>query len=108
MSVEGAAIVASILLAFSIDAWWDNVQADINTKEILSAVRLEMESNLLSLQDSIENHTGIVEAVGVAQDQGSIDGVLRSAVIDVEVFEPSTGALEHGSIGYVDRSRNVG
>jgi len=106
ISAEGAAIVASILLAFAIDAWWDSVQADINTKEILGAVRLEMESNLSSLQDSIEHHIGIVEAVSVAQDQGSIDGVLDSAVIDVEVFEPSTGALDTlvatGMLGDID------
>ena len=106
ISVEGAAIVASILLAFAIDAWWDNYQADNDTQEILDAVRLEMESNVTRLQDSIAHHVAIVDAVRVAQNQGSIDGLVDTAVIDVETFEPSTGALETlvatGMLGEID------
>ena len=94
ISAEGAAIVASILLAFAIDARWDSEQADTNTQEIQGAVRLEMAANLPSLQDSVEHHVAIVEAVRLAQDQMSINGLLDTAVIDVEVFEPSTGALD--------------
>ncbi len=104
--MEGAAIVASILLAFAIDAWWDNYQADNDTQEILDAVRLEMESNVTRLQDSIAHHVAIVDAVRVAQNQGSIDGLVDTAVIDVETFEPSTGALETlvatGMLGEID------
>ncbi len=106
ISVEGGAIIASILLAFAIDAWWDSVQADNKTQEILDALRLEMESNLTNLQDSIAHHEEIVEAVRVAQDQKSTVGVQETAVIDVEVFEPNTGALDTliatGMLGDVD------
>ena len=103
---EGTAIVISILLAFSIQAWWDSVQADSKTQEILDALRIEMESNLINLQDSIAHHEEIVEAVRVAQDQNSTAGVLETAVIDVEVFQPNTGALDTliatGMLGDVD------
>ena len=45
ISVETAAIVASILLAFSIDAWWDRVQDRAEEREILSLLRAEFEAN---------------------------------------------------------------
>jgi len=106
LSAEGAAIVASILLAFAIDAWWDDVQSDARTREVLDAVHLEMESNLSSLQDSIARHEEIRLAISLAQDQMSIDGLLNEAVIAVEVFEPSTGALDTliatGMLGSID------
>ncbi len=106
ISAEGAAIIASILLAFAIDAWWDGVQADRDTQEILDAVLVEMESNLTSLQDSITHHEEIVDAIKIALEQTSIAGLLDEAVIDVEVFEPSTGALDTlivtGMLGAID------
>jgi hypothetical protein len=106
LSVEAAAIIASILFAFAIDAWWDSVQTDNKTQEILDALRLEMESNLINLQGSIAHHEEIVEAVRVAQDQKSTAGVQETAVIDVEVFEPNTGALDTliatGMLGDID------
>ncbi len=84
------------------------MQADNKTQEILDALRLEMESNLTNLQDSIAHHEEIVEAVRVAQDQKSTVGVQETAVIDVEVFEPNTGALDTliatGMLGDVDDS----
>ena len=106
LSIEAMAIVASILFAFAIDAWWDDNQTDRKTQEILNAVRLEMESNLSSLQDSISHHDSIVEAIQKALDQRSAAGLLPVAVIDVEVFEPNTGAIDTlvatGMLGEVD------
>ena len=94
ISAEAAVIIASILFAFAIDAWWDGVKTDRNTQEILDAVLVEMESNLTGLQNSISHHEEIVEAIKIALEQSSIAGLLDEAVIDVEVFEPSTGALD--------------
>lgn len=78
----------------------------METQEILDAVRLEMESNLSSLQDSISHHELIVEAIQQAQDQKSAAGVLSIAVIEVEVFEPNTGAIDTliatGRLGEID------
>jgi len=94
ISAEGATIIASILFAFAIDAWWNGVQADRDTQEMLEAVLFEMEANLDSLQDSIAHHAEIVAAINIVQEQKSISGLLEAAVIDVEVFEPSEGALD--------------
>ena len=106
ISAEAAAVIVSILFAFAIDAWWDGVKTDRDTQEILDAVLVEMESNLTGLQDSIAHHEEIVEAIDTAQDQMSVAGLLDTAVIDVEVFEPGTGALDTliatGMLGAID------
>lgn len=106
ISAEGAAIIASILFAFAIDAWWDGVQVDRETRKILDAIRIEMDSNLTTLQGSIAHHEEIVEAIQIAQAQMSTAGVQNIAVIDVEVFEPSRGALDTliatGMLGEID------
>lgn len=106
IAAEGTAIIASILLAFAIDAWWEGEQADRKTRQVLEAVRLEMVSNLENLRDSIAHHEEIVEAIRTAQHQESTAGVQNIAVIDVEVFEPRTGALDTliatGMLGDID------
>ena len=94
LSVEAAAIVASILLAFAIDAWWNELQSDRAVGEVLKAVRSEMQFNLEALEISIIHHEEIVAAIETAQNNGTTDGLTEKAVIDVEVFEPSTGALD--------------
>jgi len=94
VSVEAAAIVASILLAFSIDAWWNEIQSDRAVGEVLKAVRSEMQFNEEALEISIIHHEEIVAAIDRAQKNGPADGFTEKAVIDVEVFEPSTGALD--------------
>jgi len=45
ISVEAAAIVASILLAFSIDAWWQNRQIQIEEQEVLAGLKAEFVAN---------------------------------------------------------------
>ncbi len=94
LSVEAAAIVASILLAFAIDAWWNELQSDRAVGEVLKAVRSEMQFNVEALGISIVRHEEIVAAIGTAQNNGTVEGLPRKAVINVEVFEPSTGALD--------------
>lgn len=106
LAVEASAIIGSILFAFAVDAWWDDHQTDLKTQEILDAVRLEMQSNLSNLQDSIAHHEDIANAIRKAQDQKSTNGVHSIAVLDVEVFEANTGALDTliatGMLGGID------
>jgi len=45
LSVEAAAVVASILLAFAIDAWWDERIERTEEKEILQSLQVEFEAN---------------------------------------------------------------
>ena len=49
---EGAAIVAGILLAFAIDAWWDD-QVEIKEEQrLLAALANEFESNINVLREA--------------------------------------------------------
>ena len=41
IAVEAAAIVVSILLAFAIDAWWDDRQERIEEREVLLGLKSE-------------------------------------------------------------------
>jgi hypothetical protein len=43
--VEGVVIVGSILLAFGIDAWWDERTVRNDVAEALAAVRMESDGN---------------------------------------------------------------
>ncbi len=51
---EGAAIVASILLAFWIQAWWDDNQEERQLHEILEALEEAFSGNLSLINESIE------------------------------------------------------
>jgi hypothetical protein len=46
IAIEAAAIVMSILLAFAIDAWWDNRQDRSEEQRILVGLKAEFEQNL--------------------------------------------------------------
>jgi hypothetical protein len=59
---EAAAIVASILLAFAIDAWWDRTQQEALEAEWLAAVRFDLEASRDQINDSINEAEAIVGA----------------------------------------------
>jgi len=54
LSVEAAAIVLSILLAFSIDAWWQDYSDQIRVNEYLSQVRIDTQDNLGRLTEALQ------------------------------------------------------
>ena len=60
--VEGAAIVASILLAFAIDAWWEDRQLAQETAEDLAIVKAELAENIRLVQVTIDIINQVVEA----------------------------------------------
>ena len=59
---EAAAIVASILLAFAIDAWWDRTQQEALEAGWLAAVRFDLEATRDQINDSINEAEAIVGA----------------------------------------------
>jgi len=62
--LEGAVIVASILLAFSIDAWWDNRIDHQREREHLVSMRTEFQASLSGLDEvlsSIQGHAKNIE-----------------------------------------------
>ena len=62
ISVEAAAIVASILLAFAIDAWWSARQLAVQEQEIIAQLRAELEFNERMLDEHRRLQLNIIAA----------------------------------------------
>jgi hypothetical protein len=63
IAVEASAIVASILLAFAIDAWWSARQLHLDEQHILRQLEAEFEANTTLLAERRRNHVEILEAI---------------------------------------------
>ena len=63
ISIEALAIVASILLAFAIDAWWANVQERGFEHEILLSLQEEFQDHRDELEQQRITHTSLLGAV---------------------------------------------
>lgn len=61
--VEGAVIVASILLAFGIDAMWDQHKERLEEAEVLASLESDFRENLESVNKIIEAYEGFAERV---------------------------------------------
>ena len=116
ISVEAAAIVASILLAFSMDAWWDSVQDRAEEREIISLLRAEFEANQKVLTRTAGIHRlnlgAMQEIISVSESVISIDdeslGLLFLQAAGTPHYNPATGALAATiSSGRIDLIRNV-
>jgi hypothetical protein len=59
--IEATAIVASILLAFMIDAWWDDTQQRESDTAQLHGVLNELESHRLLLAEAMKSHQTTVD-----------------------------------------------
>ena len=51
--VEAAAIVASILLAFAIDAWWEDRQERVLEQQYLASLKADFQADIEELDDAI-------------------------------------------------------
>jgi hypothetical protein len=91
---EAVVIIFSILVAFSLDAWWEDRKIESDVRDILLAVHAETETNLARLETSTLHRKQIIDGLEVANRQESTVGVHSTAVIDIEDFEPSSGAMD--------------
>ena len=100
LTLEATAIVGSILLAFAIDAWWEERQGRHEEQQILQGLHAEFEENRVVLQrhfarhleeiQSLEQVLGAIEH-GRDDDAGStIDTVLNG------MLTPSTTDIGNG------------
>lgn len=60
---EGTAIVLSILLAFSIDAWWEERQERADEQQIILALKAEFEANRLEAKAVINHHEDSIRRI---------------------------------------------
>jgi len=54
LSIEAAAIVASILLAFAIDAWWDESRQQKHLQSVLTGLEAAFSENVTLIDENIE------------------------------------------------------
>lgn len=100
--VEGVVIVSSILLAFSIDAWWDGVQDRSDERLVLEALQVEFADNLEDLRAVHQVHveyaaelSQLVNLMASVPDGRSIqvaDSLLQP-LISFRTADPAMGAL---------------
>lgn len=60
---EGAAIVVSILLAFSIEAWWEDFQDRSEERGILLSLKSEFEQNLTFIETEISYRNAVIQSI---------------------------------------------
>lgn len=102
--IEGVVIVASILLAFGIDAWWDERQLRVELLENLSSVREEIEGNLDALAvEALFHETAeasiddLVARIDASEGDAWLtmpDTIASFAFVFPPIFDASTGALD--------------
>ena len=99
---EGLAIVASILLAFGIDAWWQDRQTRFEEQQILQGLKEEFVSVHKVLTDHMAQHLGRVQSLekllieienGPSDDAGPI---VELALL--EMVSPTTSDLGNGTL----------
>jgi len=101
---ESLAVIASILIAFGLDAWWarqgaqDELRAELlNVRQELTANHEEFETRREQhrrAQASIGRFLRILEASPGAPRVVVSDSVLMEAFVFVPTSDPSTGALD--------------
>ena len=82
--IEGAVIVGSILLAFSLDAWWDGRNRDEELLGQLEVVSAEMQSTREALELAVDSHERS------ASHAARLSEILQRVVDGTEVTIPDT------------------
>jgi hypothetical protein len=98
------AIVASILLAFAIDAGWDTLQLRQDERESIADLLADFEQSLERLDLVAAHHRRSIEAgvqlllsTGGSEpipDGPRLDSLVMAALVDFATFEPASGALD--------------
>ncbi|MDX1396175.1 MAG: hypothetical protein R3195_17475 [Gemmatimonadota bacterium] len=112
---EIVVVVLSILIAFALDAWWDESVERGREKELLAALLAEFEANREPLELRIDNH----RRLGTGQDEladlldassapsVTVPDSLLITLLITPTFDPTLGALEEAqSSGLTSLIRN--
>ena len=117
IAVEGVAIVASILLAFGIDAWWDESQERAEERRVLIDLAAEFQMNRELLRSAIQDHKRILAnaerllAVETGHDDSTTSDLSSAAALIFmthDTFHPKSGELDGLLVsGKLDLIRDV-
>ena len=88
ISAEGIAIVVSILLAFSIEAWWDDHQDRAEEQGILLGLKSEFEQNLGLIEIEIAYRSAVIDSI-----LKLFDASVARTPLQPEVFDELLGNL---------------
>ena len=102
ISAEGAAIVVSILLAFSIEAWWDDYQDRAEEQGILFGLKSEFEKNLAFIEIELSYRSAVIESILKIFDASVAQSSIETEILDEligdvtwwENIEYSRGAID--------------
>jgi len=112
LSVEAAAIVVSILLAFAIDAWWNERQERAEEREVLESLYVEFEANRDEAASVISFHDREIQSVATLMELRQ-DEILTLPAETVEIMIGSfaiarTFDAVRGSTDALHSSGNLG
>jgi len=82
ISAEGAAIVVSILLAFSIEAWWADYQDRGEEQEILLGLKSEFEQNLALIEIELSYRNAVIGAILKIFDSSVAQTSIEPEILD--------------------------
>ena len=102
IAVEGVAIIASILLAFWIDAWWDERQNRSEEQQILQGLHEEFTNFHEILVDDLGDHLQSIHSlerflIVIDSDPLDVPGPAVDAVL-LEMLNPGTTDLGNGAL----------
>jgi hypothetical protein len=114
ISAEAVAIVGSILMAFAIDAWWDDRVDEKVAREYVAQLLVETRENLRGLEELVAYHEEVISKsaelirlVGDGGPGGPHDRV-RELVLEIQYFDTyqvATSALDNiigaGGLGHL-------
>ena len=98
---ESVAIVASILLAFGIDAWWDSCSSQSRTAEFLAALESEWANELAKIEATLDRAADAQSAIELSIQiyRGAVKEPTSEIASDLlarmffATYKPSLGAL---------------
>lgn len=105
LTAEGMVIVASILLAFSIDAWWDSRGDSVQARALVTALSEDIATTgerfgearaaYETVLESMERVLTYAEAGPLPESEwAQVDTVLSRVFYSINTFEPPMGAVE--------------
>jgi len=110
--VEGVVIVASILLAFGIDAWWGERRAGLDERESIAQLTTDFQANEARLETIRSVHEAALDAAYEILARAGIGGQSQSSATTAELayislrawtYDPVLGGInsliQSGSLG---------
>lgn len=102
--LEGFVVVISILIAFGLDAWWDERVERRDFLDDLINVQQDLATNIVSVTQAIDFQRRGVAAIDVLLEGaervpvgGTIpvsDTIVLAAIVSTPTYDPSTGAVD--------------